>query len=89
MKFKKLQTSEKFKPNFSRQKVKTMKFFHFKENFSQSPRKVKTPEKNSNIKTVDTVFKTWDNILFQLLKNLVVGMPKLVFEVNRKKLSLL
>ena len=50
-------------------------------------RLVKTPKRISNIKIFDTFFKNRDKIPPQLLKSLVVSMPKRVFEVNREKLS--
>ena len=52
---------------------------------AQSPGLVKTPKEISNIKHFDTVFKTFNKIPPQLLKSLVVGMPKRIFEVNREK----
>ena len=52
---------------------------------AQSPRLIKTAKLFSNIKHFDTVFKTWNKIPPQLIKNLVVSMPKRVSEVHRKK----
>ena len=49
---------------------------------------VKQPKIFSHIKIFDTFFRTLDKIPPQLLKSLVVSMPKRVFEVNREKLSL-
>ena len=49
---------------------------------------VKTPKIISNFNIFDTFFETRDKIPPQLLKSLVVSMPKRVFEVNREKLSL-
>ena len=61
-----------------------MNFFHLLAP-AQFPRLVKTPKRISNIKIFHTFFKTRDNIPPQLLKSLVVRMPKRVFEINREK----
>ena len=63
-----------------------MKFFHLQKP-AQSTKQIKTKKKTNN-KIYDTVFTTWGNIFPQLLKTLVVGITKRVFEVNRKKISL-
>ena len=72
---------------FSGLKVYTMKIFHLLPP-AHFLRQVKTPKTISKIKILYTFFKAWDKIPHQLLKNLVVNMPKRVFDVNRKKLSL-
>ena len=75
-----------FKLLFSGLKVETMKFFHLLAP-AQFLWLVKTPKIISNKKKVDTFFKTRDKIPPQLLKSLVVSMPKRVFEVNREKMK--
>ena len=52
-------------------------------------RLIETPKRISNFNIFDTFFfKTRDKISPQILKSLVVSMPKRVFEVNREKISL-
>ena len=64
-----------------------MKFFHLWAP-AQFLRLVKTPKGISNIKILDDFFRTRDKNPPQLLKSLVVNMPKRVFEVNCEKLTL-
>ena len=54
---------------------------------AQLHRLVKTQKETSNIKNFETFFMTRDKIPFQLLKSLVVSMPKRVFGVKRKKMK--
>ena len=46
---------------------------------------VKPPIIISNFNIFDAFSETRDEILPQILKSLVISMPKRVFEVNRKK----
>ena len=64
-----------------------MKFFHLLAP-TQFLRLVKTPKIISNIQVFHIFFKTRDKIPPQVLKSLVVSMPKQVFEVNRENWSL-
>ena len=52
---------------------------------AQFLRLVETPKIISNFNIFDTFFEARDKIPPQLLKGLVVSMPKRVFEVNRVK----
>ena len=63
-----------------------MKLFHLLAP-AQNLRLVKTPKINSLIKIFETFFKTRDKIPPQLLKSLVVSIPKQVFEVKREKIK--
>ena len=84
MKLKKVKHNEIFESNFSRLKVITMNIFHLLAP-AQFLRLVKQPKIISNFTFFDTFFETRDKIPPQILENLVVGMPKRVFEVNREK----
>ena len=64
-----------------------MKFFHLLA-LAKFLRLAKTPKIFSNIKIVDTFFKTQDKVPPQLSKSLGVTMPKRFFGVDREKLSL-
>ena len=64
-----------------------MKFSQIKAP-AKAPRLVKTPKGISNIKQFDTVIKTWNKIPPQLLKSLIVSMPKQVYEERCKKSGL-
>ena len=73
-------------PHFSGLNVKTMKSFHLLAPL-QFIRLIKTPKRISIIKIFGDFFKTRDMIPPQLLKSLVVSMPKRVSELNREKMK--